>query len=97
MFKECQQHLHLGKCQSTDFDAQIADATISLILYLMLTFHQKLTAFATFGALFQDCRDELIEATVAEKLWQLFLAIQTVFTAFLGIDFQQIYAIHGGY
>ncbi len=93
MFKECKQHLHLGKCQSTDFDAQIADATLSLILYLMLSFHQKLTAFATFGELFHECRQELVEATVSEKLWQLFLAIQTVFTEFFGIDFQQIIEI----
>lgn len=90
MFKECKQHLNLSKCQSNDFDAQIADATISLILYVMLSFHKKLSAFATLGELFHECRDELMEATVADKLWQLFLSIQLSVAEFFGIDYQQI-------
>ncbi len=90
MFKECKQHLNLTKCQSNDFDAHIADATISLILYLMLSFHKKLSSFATLGELFQKCRQELTEATVAEKLWQLFLLIQLTIAEFLEIDGQQL-------
>jgi hypothetical protein len=30
-FKECKQYLLLGKCQSLDFDAQIADTTLSMV------------------------------------------------------------------
>ncbi|MCF8380864.1 MAG: transposase [Bacteroidales bacterium] len=30
-FKEAKQLLGLGRCQSTDFDAQIADTTITMI------------------------------------------------------------------
>ena len=44
LFKECKQHLNLGKCQSNDFDAQIADTTISLLVYMMLSFHKKFIA-----------------------------------------------------
>ncbi len=34
--KKSKQYLHLGKCQSQGFDAQIADTTLSLIRYLLL-------------------------------------------------------------
>jgi hypothetical protein len=90
MFKECKQHLNLTKCQSNDFDAHIADATISLILYLMLSFHQKISSYATFGELFHECRHELVEATVAEKLWQLFLSLQLYVAELFEIDYYQI-------
>ena len=90
LFKECKQLLNLGKCQSNDFDAQIADATISLIVYMMLSFHKKIHSHMTLGALFAQCRDELMEATVAEKLWQLFLTIQFTIAEIFEIDYTQM-------
>ena len=41
-FRESKQYLHLGKCKSISFDAQIADATISLVQYTLLAFHQQM-------------------------------------------------------
>ncbi len=87
LFKECKQLLHLGKCQSNDFDAQIADATISLILYTMLSFHKRIHCYTSLGTLFAKYRDEFIEATVAEKLWHLFLIIQLNIAETFGIDY----------
>jgi hypothetical protein len=86
LFKECKQHLNLGKCQSNDFDAQIADTTISLVVYMMLSFHKKIHSYTTLGALFAQYRDEFIEATVAEKLWQLFISLQFTIAEILEID-----------
>lgn len=86
LFKECKQHLNLGKCQSNDFDAQIADTTISLLVYMMLSFHKKIHSYPTLGALFAEYRDEFIEATVAEKLWQLFITLQLTIAEILEID-----------
>ena len=43
-FKEMKQHLGLGKSQSQDFDAQIADATISIIRYIMLRNMDKINS-----------------------------------------------------
>jgi hypothetical protein len=37
LFKECKQYLRLGACQNTDFDGQIADATLVLITHTILT------------------------------------------------------------
>lgn len=86
LFKECKQLLNLGNCQSNDFDAQIADATISLLVYLMLSFHKKINCHMTLGALFAQCREQFIEATVAEKLWRLFLTIQFTIAETFAID-----------
>jgi hypothetical protein len=90
MFKECKQLLNLGDCQSNDFDAQIADVTISLLVYLMLSFHKKIYSYTTLGALFAEYCDELLEATVAEKLWQLFLTIQLTIAEIFDIDYTQL-------
>lgn len=87
MFKECKQLLNLGKCQSNDFDAQIADATICFMVYTMLSFHKRIHCYTSLGELFARCRDELLEATVAEKLWRLFLAIQLTIAEILGFDY----------
>lgn len=93
LFKECKQHLNLGKCQSNDFDAQIADTTISLLVYMMLSFHKKIHSYTTLGALFAQYRDEFIEATVAEKLWQLFISLQFTIAEILEIDCTNIMRI----
>jgi len=90
MFKECKQLLNLGDCQSNDFDAQIADATMSLLVYLMLSLHKKIYSYTTLGALFADYCDELLEATVAEKLWHLFLTIQLTIAEIFDIDYTQL-------
>lgn len=87
LFKECKQLLNLGKCQSNDFDAQIADATISFIMYTMLSLHKRIHCYTSLGALFAQYRDDLIESTVAEKLWLLFLTIQLTIAESFGIDY----------
>jgi len=44
-FKESKQYLNLGKCQSNDFDAQIADTTISLTQYIILSLYKSQKKF----------------------------------------------------
>lgn len=90
LFKECKQLLNLGRSQSNDFDAQIADATISLIVYTMLSFHKRIHCHTSLGALFAQYRDDLLEATVVEKLWQLFLTIQLTIAKVFGLDYTEI-------
>ncbi|MCR5068510.1 MAG: hypothetical protein K6A78_01685 [Prevotella sp.] len=41
MYREGKQYLGLGKCQSTDFDTQIADCTLSLLTYTILTLYRR--------------------------------------------------------
>ena len=82
--------IELRKCQSNDFDAQIADATLSLIVYTMLSFHKRIHCYTSIGALFAQYRDEFIEATIAEKLWVMFLNIQLTIAETFGIDYTDI-------
>ena len=86
LFKECKQHLNLGKCQSNDFDAQIAETTISFMLYTMLAFYKRVHAYETMGSLFAHLKDQLIEATIAERLWLIFLELQKLMAEIFEID-----------
>jgi hypothetical protein len=90
MFKECKQLLNLGDCQSNDFGAQIADTSMSLLVYLMLSLHKKIYSYITLGASrwigTEYYYDELLQATVAEKLWHLFLTIQLTVAEIFAID-----------
>ena len=72
MFKEMKTYLNLGKCQSNDFDAQIADATISSILYILLAYVKRVESYETIGELFQCINEEIREKTLAERLWAIF-------------------------
>ena len=75
MFKEMKQYLQLGKYQSKVFDAQIADATISSVLYVLLAYVKRVESYETIGKLCQCIGDDLREKTLAERLWALFIEI----------------------
>ena len=51
-FKESKQYLGLGKCQSRDFDAQIASTTICILQYNILSVAKRFTDYETVGELF---------------------------------------------
>lgn len=72
MFRELKQHLQLGKCQSRDFDAQIASVTISMILYIFLTYFRRMNAYESIGGLFELIKDDICEKNLAQRLWELF-------------------------
>ena len=72
MFKELKQYLQLGKCQSRDFDAQIASVTISLLLYIFLSYSKRITDYASLQGLFENFKNELYVKTLAERIWELF-------------------------
>jgi len=86
LFKECKQHLNLGACQSNDFDAQIAAVTLSLVLYTMLSFHKRVHSYETMGALFAKLKDQMIESTIAERLWDMFIQILIEFAQLFDIE-----------
>ena len=71
-FKEAKQFLRLGKCQSRDFDAQIASITISCILYILLSYIRRINDYESLGGLFEAITDDLKEKNLAQRLWQLF-------------------------
>jgi hypothetical protein len=76
-FKEVKQLLGIQKCASRDFDAHIAHTTLTLIQYVMLSLHKRFSDYETIGGLFRAIRDQYIQATIAQRLWQIMISILT--------------------
>jgi IS4 transposase len=72
MFREAKQYLQLGKCQSQDFDAQIANISISFMLYTQLAYLKRVNSYETMGELFRQAKQDICEKNLAERLWELF-------------------------
>jgi hypothetical protein len=86
-FKESKQLLGLGRCQSKDFDAQIADTTITMIQHILLTQKFRFEHYETKGALFNHLREDIIQHRLDERLWGLFVElIRVIEVLFEGID-----------
>jgi len=72
-FKEAKQHLQLGTSQAWNLDGQIADITLAMIRYTLLSFRKRFTAYETLGELFAGYRQQLLALTIAEQIWGLIL------------------------
>jgi hypothetical protein len=72
-FKEAKQHLGLGKCQSQNFNAQIANTTITCIRFIMLALRKRFSAHETIGGLFKDSQAEMLEMIVADKILKIII------------------------
>ena len=90
-FKEAKQLLGLGKCQSNDFDAQIADTTITMIQHILLTLKYRFEHYESKGALFEQVREGVVQSRLNERLWGLFIELlQVLEVLFDGIDEMEI-------
>ena len=90
-FKESKQLLGLGKCQSNDFDAQIAHVTITMIQHLLLSLRLRFDRYESKGALFAHAKEECIQYRLNERLWGLFLELVYIIeSVFDGIDSDDI-------
>ncbi|MCK5223758.1 transposase, partial [Candidatus Calescamantes bacterium] len=91
-FKEAKQLLGLGKCQSNDFDAQIADTTITMIQYILLTLKYRFEHYETKGALFNQVKEGIIQSRLDERLWGLFIELlRLIEELFDGIDEMELW------
>ena len=89
-FKESKQYLNLGKCQSEDFDAQIAAISIAMSVYIMLTLRRRFQAYEGFGKIFIDVQHEIIELTLWERLWGIFQQLQISILKTWNIDLEKV-------
>jgi len=85
-FKECKQYLGLGKCQSKDFDAQIASITICLLQYNMLSVVKRFEGYETLGALFREAQADTLELTVFERIWQIITELLCELVEFFDVE-----------
>jgi len=90
-FKEAKQLLRLGKNQSTNFDIQIAQTTITMIQYLLISLKYRIEAYETIGGLFRDMKQNYIEHKLNERLLLAIVEILAVLDLWVdNIDFEQI-------
>lgn len=89
-FKECKQYLNLGGSSSSDFDGQIADATLSMIRYIMLSFYKRINYQQSFGELFKQVSKEITESSMVEKLWEVFLETMIVIAEIMNVDAMEL-------
>ena len=85
-FRECKQFLNLGQSRSTCFDSQIADTTISLVQYSILSFYKKINSQPTFDGVFKDVTEQVYEYNLAQKLQKIFWLIVEAMSQFSGVD-----------
>lgn len=92
-FKEMKQHMKLGKCQSRDFDAQIADQTTSFMLYNYLSAFKNINCHQSIGRLFKDVKQCNIMPTVMQKFWLIVNDIAKKISRIFDIELDEILEI----
>ena len=89
-FKESKQYFGLGKSQSRDFDAQIADTTLSMIQYNIFSTAKRFSAYETMGVLFADAKDQMLELTVCQRLWGFILELLQIIADIFDVDINEL-------
>ena len=77
-FKEAKQLFGLGKCQSTNFDVQIAQITITMTQYLLTSIRYRMEAYETIGGLFKNLKQDYIENKLNIRILAVVSLILTV-------------------
>lgn len=85
-FKESKQYLGLGKCQSQDFNAQIAHTSICMIHNNFLSVALRFAEYESLGELFRNTNAETIKLTLAERVWQIIVEVLADLAELLEID-----------
>lgn len=85
-FKESKQLLSLGSCQSNNFDAQIADLTITMIQYILLTFRYRFDVYQSKSGMYEKVKDEIEIQKLNERLWGLFIELMQLLTNIIEHD-----------
>jgi len=89
-FREAKQLLNLGGCQSNNFDAQIAETTISMIAYLLLTLRYRYEHYESMGALYRSMNAEVLNQTLDIRLWGLFQELVRTVAEVLEMDADEL-------
>ena len=84
--RESKQYLNLGKSKSNCFDGQIADATISMVQYTILSFHERITDYGSFDGVFASALEDAMQNSLVNELQKLFWIVLEIFSNVSGID-----------
>ena len=89
-FKETKNYLRLGKSQSLDFDAQIADTTISMLQYNIFSLSKKFLDYESMGEMFRQAGVETLELTIVEKIWGYLLELLSIISEIFDVDVEEL-------
>ncbi len=89
-FKESKQYFGLGKSQSQDFDAQVADISIAMIEYNVFSLAKRVEAYETIGGLFKQAKDQAMELTISLRIWGFILEMLQIIAEFIDGDFNEL-------
>jgi len=90
LFKEAKNYLKLGKSQSLDFDAQIADTTISMLQYNILSLAKRFLDYESMGEMFRQAGKETLELTIIEKIWGYLIELLSIITELFDINMEEL-------
>lgn len=85
-FKDSKQYLNLGKCQSTNFDAQIATITLCFMNYTSLALIKRVDDYESIGFIFMHLKDLIIKDHIVKKIWNIIITIYVELLSQLGVD-----------
>lgn len=88
--RESKQLLNLGGCQSSNFNAQIAETTISMIAYLLLTLRFRYDNYESKGALYRSMNAKVLRETLDRRLWGVFIELVCAVSETLEIDADEL-------
>jgi len=89
-FKELKQNLTYGKCQSNDFDAQIADSTLSLMAYNYLSLEKTVHQNESIGGLFAKVSQSWIKPNLMQEFWKQTYQLIEQLAQTLQIEFDKL-------
>jgi hypothetical protein len=89
-FKESKNYFGLGKSQSRDFDAQIADISIAIIEYNVFSLAKRFEAYETIGGLFVHSKDQAMELTISLRIWGFILELLRIIADLIDGDFNEL-------
>jgi len=93
-FKESKQYLGMGKSQSQDFCGQIADISIAMIVYNVLSLAKRFEAYETLGMLFREAGQQVTELTIYKRIWQFILELLRLLAEIIDGDFNELISSH---
>ena len=89
-FKDAKQSLHLGKCQSTDFDAQVASISIAFTNYMVLSLTKRFESYEKIGEMFRAFKDNILEQNIMQRIWKLIAGLLSGIIAEVGADIDAV-------
>ena len=89
-FKESKNYFGLGKSQSRDFDAQVADISIAIIEYNVFSLAKRFEAYETIGGLFAHSKDQAMELTISLRIWGFILELLRIISDLIDGDFNEL-------